>query len=287
MSRTKVLLVSLLAVFAVGSATSAVASAALQGPWWMKFPPGGKMQEKIEQKEELQIKSTRVGAFPFKIVSPGLQNTVISCTNVENKGWLWNGKTADQGQNKETIKFSGCIDKFEGCKEERVAELSQAEVVSELMWKYRGEKKEFEEQGKQEIYNVLAPRAPIEEFEKGKFRSKFLTVRVPAGGACPLEEFSLYAVGTKTTWEDQPIQEKGEHPKIEVVWGTAARVEPENLDQKVVTLNWIQPNVKKLHHKEVEINATLQLGNAEAEIKGELGLQAEFDNVEFGAWDFT
>lgn len=284
MSRMKVLLLSLLAVFAVGSVVSATASAQLQGPWWMKRE--GVKQVKIEQKKELQIKSSRIGAFPFKIVSAVGGGTEISCTNVENKGWLWNG--AHQGQNKETLSFSGCIDRHTGCPE-RVATLSQAKVVSELMWKYRGEKKELEEQGKQEIYDVFAPRSPIVEFEPGRFRSTFSRVTVPAGVPCGMEEFDISAEGTKTTWEDQPIL-KSEHEKIPVVWGTAARVEPENLDQKIVALNWIRPNVKWLHHKEVEVSAILQfvgVGAEEAEIEGKLGLQDEFDVFEFGAWDHT
>jgi hypothetical protein len=288
MSRTKVLLLSLLAVCAVGSVASATALAELQGPWWLKVE-GGK-QVKIEQEKELQVKSTRVGALPLRIVSPEAGNTVEECTVVENKGWLWNGP--HQGQDKESIVFvGGCIDKWKGCAISRVASVSEAKVVSELMWKYRGEKKELGEVGKQEIYNVLAPNEKIEEYEKGKFRSKLTTISVPAGGECPAETLDLYSVGTKTTWENQPILKKGEHEKIEVVWGTAARVEPENLDRRVVTLNWLLPNVTWLHHKEVEVTAALQLtdpgGAAPAEVEGMLGLQEEFGNTEFGAWKET
>jgi hypothetical protein len=282
MFKIKVLLLGLLAVFAVSSMASTTASALLQGPWWLKQIEG--KQVKIEQKEELQIKSSKIGTAPFKIVSPLGGGTEIKCEKVENKGWIWNG--VKQGQDKEELKFTECTDVYVNCPFVRTATLGQAKVVSELMWKYRGIPGELTEQGTQEIYDVFAPRAKIEEFAPNRFRSAFLRVKVPAFETCPAEEFELVAEGSKRKWQDQNIDPKtGQHETIEVVWGTAARVEPENKDQKVVTLNWLRPNVKVLHHQEVVNEALLQLGGAEAEIEGMLGLQDEFDKVEFGAWD--
>lgn len=279
MYRMRILLLSSLAVFALSSMISATASAELQGPWWMKLE-GGK-QVKIEQKSELQIKSDNnlnQVLTPFNIISVG--NKHVECQVVLNKGWLWNGEQAHQGLNEESIQFNICTFKEPGCVITRPVTLSQAKVRTELMWKYRGEKKELEEVGTQTIHDVFGPSEPPEKFVGG-LRARFLTVTVPAEGGCEARSIGLFATGTKTEWENQ------QHAKFETIWGTAPQVEPKNIDEKFVTLKWVRPNVKWLHHKGVEVNARLALGEEEAEIQGKIYLEEEFGLTLFGAWDET
>lgn len=280
MYRMKILLLSLLAVFAVGSMASATASAALQGPWWMKRVGG--LQFKIEPKEELQIKSDNFNPTlaPFRIVTQN--NKIIECEIVLNKGWLWNGE--HQGADEEALEFRNCFAIEPECKKARVAKFgSQIKVRTELMWKYRGEKSELLEQGQQKIYDVFAPRETPKQY-KLENRAPFFTIVVPAAETCPEKVYTLWAEGKEAVWKNQQNKE------FNVVWGTAALVEPQNQDTRFVTLNWIRPNVKQLHHQEKAVTAQLSLEDQNeiqegAEIEGKIYLEHEFGEIEFGAWD--
>jgi hypothetical protein len=277
MYKVRILFLSLLAVMAVSSVVSSSASAVLQGPWWMKS--SGAKQVKIEPKEELQIKSINEGTFTLKSRAL-LMNVTLECKTVENKGFIWNGP--HQGRDEAEVKFSKCF-MVAPCATHPFT-VSVAKVVTELMWKYAGVSKELTEAGgQQKVHDVFAPKEPPEEFEPGKFRQRFVTITIPAeaeGKKCVINgEFPVYAVGSRAIWEDQ-----GQKPR-EVIWGTAAQVEPQNKDARVVRLKWKFPNVKKLHVEEVPEEAKLQLGVEPAELEGTIKLEDEFGVAEFGAWD--
>jgi hypothetical protein len=267
----KVLLLSLMAVFAVSSVASATASAAVpQGPWWLKVENG--KQVKIEQNKVLQLKSNNVG--PFFINS---FNRKIECKSVLSKGWLWNGMK--QGQGKEILVFRGCLLSKAGCPVREVT-LSQAKVRTELMWKYEASLKEHEELNTQEISDAYAPEEPPSMIE-GVLRAKFLTITAPESGSCPAETIPLYAQGTEAKWEDQ------DHKKFNVLWGTGANVTPRNKDGFVVTLEWQLFNVRLLFQKGEEIFPLLRFSDEPAvrvEIDAGLKLEERFGLTEFGAW---
>ena len=263
MNRIRLLFLSLLAVFAVGSVTAATASAELQGPWW-KQVKGGK-QIKLELNKEQPTKSINEGAFTLKSKLLSLKS-VIKCETAEDTGFIWNG--LHQGEDESLVKFSKCV-MVEPCKE--VVEVEPTKVFTELMWKYRGETKELKEVGQQKIYDVFAPST---EPKEGK--ALFTIIRVPAG-TC-VGEFPVNAVGTPAIFIDQ----HGVEHKI--VWGTAALVEPQNEDAVAVHLNWIDPNVTKLHHQEKAIEAKLALGPEPAELQGRIKLE-ENTAEPFGAFN--
>jgi hypothetical protein len=280
MHKVKVLFLSLLAVLAIGSLTAATASAAVQGPWWLK-QEGGK-QVKIEPATHLQVKSINEGAFKLKSTIIGIAVT-IECRKVLDKGFLWND--LHQGADESTVKFTECF-MVTPCAAFPVI-VSEVSVFSELMWKYRGIAKELTEAGgQQKIYNVFGPEIAPEEFEKGKgsFRAPFTELKIPTefeGKKCPEGgPFTVYAVGSIVkNWLDQ----KG--LAHEVIWGTAAEVTPQNEDAKVVRMKWVLPNVKKLHVEEHEQIAELRLGVNPAELEGTIKLEGETEMAEFGAWN--
>ena len=279
MPRMRMIFVSLLAALVASSIAVSAASGAVQGPWWLKLS-GGK-QVKIEPAGHLQVKSQNEGAFILKSKAI-LMNVTIECRKVADKGFIWNGQ--HQGQDESAVKFTECF-MTSPCKNYPVT-VGETKVVTELMWKYRGIPKELEEAGGgQKIYDVFAPsEGPVEEFAKGKFGVKFTIIEVAAeveGVKCPVNgKFPVYAAGSKSKWEDQ----KG--TLHEVIWGTAALVEPQNADAKIGHLKWQLPNVKLLHHQGVAQEAALFFGVEPAELEGTIKVEEELGlGTEFGAWD--
>ncbi len=262
MNRIRMLFLSLLAVFAVSSVISATASAELQGPWWKQVKKG--VQIKLELNKEQAVKGVNEGSFTLKSKLLGLK-AVIKCETVLSEGNIWNG--LHQGEDNAEVKFTKCVI-IEPCKEEAIVEPSK--TFTELMWKYRGETKELNEVGAQKIYDVFAPTA---EPKEGK--ALFTIIKIPAG-SCK-GEFPVNAVGTPATFIDQ---NRVEH---KIVWGTAALVEPQNEDAVAGHLNWIDPNVTKLHHQEKEIVAKLTLGPEPAELQGKVKVE-ENSAEPFGAF---
>ncbi len=281
MSRLRMMFVSLLAVLAVGSIVASAASGAIQGPWWKKLE-GGK-QVKIEPKPHLQIKGVNEGAFLLK--SKILSTPVnLECRSVKSTGSVWNGPNT--GRDEAEVKWNECFiaSTTSVCKGFPI-EVEPNKVRTELMWKYQGNVSELNEAGgTQKIYDAFSPTTAIEEFEPGKFRALFTTVKVPKeveGIKCSLNgEFPVYARGKRFSgWKDQ------EGTAHEVIWGTAALVEPQNEDKKIGTLKWVLPNVTKLHVEGVEEEAVLKLGLEPAELQGTIKVGAEDGLTEFGAWN--
>ena len=262
MPRLHTLGLSLLAVLAVGAITSVTASAELQGPWW-KQVKGGK-QIKLELNKEQPTKSINEGAFTLKSKLLSLKS-VIKCETAEDTGFIWNG--LHQGEDESLVKFSKCV-MVEPCKE--VVEVEPTKVFTELMWKYRGETKELKEPSQQKIYDVFAPTT---EPKEGK--ALLTIIRIPAGTCAG--EFPINAIGTPASFIDQ----RGVEHKI--VWATAALVEPQNEDAVAGHLNWIDPNVTKLHHEEKGTEAKLALGPEPIEFQGKIKVE-ENSGEPFGAF---
>jgi hypothetical protein len=286
-SKIRATLVGLVALLVVGSYAATAASAAVQGPWWMKLE-GGK-QVKIEPKPHLEIKSLNEGAFILKSTILAIP-VILECRSVKNSGSIWNGPHT--GRDEAEVKWGECFvaTSTSVCKGFPIV-VSTTNVRTELMWKYAGTKKELEEAGGgQKIYDVFAPKTAPEEFKEGEktgFRAPFTTIKIPKeveGLKCALANeapgYTVYARGKKYSgWEDQ------EGATHEVQWGTAALVEPQNEDMKAGTLKWVLPNVKKLHVEGVEEEAKLELGANAAELQGTIKVEATNGITEFGAWN--
>jgi hypothetical protein len=271
MHRLKVLIVSLLAVFAVSSVVVATASAAVAGPWW-KHIENSKQVKFVENKEQ-PLKATNAGLGNFKLKSKTvlLGTVLIECKKVTSTGNLWNG--AFQGEDESVVVFEECEAKSSLTGVCKGVTVESSKVYSELMWKYRGETKELKEAGgQQKIYDAFAP---TEEPKEGKAR--FTTITLPAG-CTGAGNYTVTAVGTEATFVDQFL---GKHL---IVWGTAAQVEPQNEDATKGFLTWNIPNVTKLHHQEKEVVAKLQFAGQPAELEGKLAV--ELNNGEkFGAFN--
>jgi hypothetical protein len=268
MYRVRALWLSLLAVFAVGSVVSATASAALQGPWW-KQEEGGK-QIKLPQYKERQIKSKNEGAFILKGSVPGVGAVRIKCETVLNKGNIWNG--VKQGADEATVEFLNCSF-LEPTICAGTATVESVKVYTELMWKYRGETRELAEVGQQKIYDVFAP---TEEPTGGK--ATFTKILGPAGTLCRGPN-NVNAIGSVAKFTDQ-------NKIVHIVqWGTAALVEPQNEDKQVGRLVWTDPNVTRLHHEEVPIEAKLEFATEPAELQGTVNVE-ENSGLPFGAFSF-
>jgi hypothetical protein len=273
MSRVKITLLALVAVFVASFVMSATAGAVIQGPWWKKLENG--QQVKIEQTKELQVKSINEGSFILKTRALEM-NITIECRKVEDKGFIWNGPHTGRDESK--IKFTECL-MVTPCAGTAVT-VEESKVRTELMWKYQGNTSELGEAGGvQKIYDVFAPEEAPVEFEPGKFRAKFTTITVPK--PCVVNgAFPVYAEGSRLlNWKDQ----KGN--SFEVIWGTAALVEPQNNDATTGRLKWELPNVTKLHVEEAPQEAKLQFGTNAAELKGTIKVEGELELVAFGAWD--
>jgi hypothetical protein len=269
--RPKVLIVSLLAVFAVSSVVVATASAALTGPWW-KHIENSKQVKFVENKEQ-PLKATNAGLGNFKLKSKTVAfgSIVIECQEATSKGNLWNG--ALQGEDEAILAFEKCEAKGSLTGVCKGVTIENSKVHSELMWKYRGETKELKEAGgQQKIYDAFAP---TEAPKEGK--AALTTITFPTG--CTLAgSYIITAVGTEATFIDQFLE------KHLVVWGTAAQVEPQNEDVTKGFLTWNSPNVTKLHHQEKEVVAKLQFAGQPAELEGKLAI--ELNNGEkFGAFN--
>ncbi len=272
MSRIKIMLAGLLAMLIVGSVASAVASAAPDGPWF-RHPEGGK-QVKWPINEEQQIKSKNQGGSPFILKSTISENNTpvtLECRQVNNKGNIWNG--LHQGEDEAEVIFSECIMSSAPCAGEPIT-VEPTKVYTELMWKYSGVKKELEEQkaGQQKIYDVFASTA-----EPVGGKAKFTTIKIPAkcifGGSINVE-----AGGTAATFVDQ------HQVSHSVVWGTAAEVNPQNLDAKTGYLVWNIPNQKQLHHQGTIVQANLFLGTHTAELQGQIKIERN-NEEEFGVFN--
>jgi hypothetical protein len=271
MHRLKVLIVSLLAVFAVSSVVVATASAALTGPWWKHIENSN--QVKYLENKEQPLKATNAGLGNFKLKSKTalLGAVLIECQKATTKGNLWNG--ALQGEDESIVVFEECEAKGSLTGVCKGVTIENSKVYSELMWKYRGEAKELKEVGgQQKIFDAFAP---TEEPKEGK--AKLTTITLPAG--CTLAgEYILTAAGSEATFIDQFL---GKHL---IVWVTAAQVEPQNVDVTKGFLTWNTPNVTKLHHQEKEVVAKLQFAGQPAELEGKLAI--ELNNGEkFGAFN--
>jgi hypothetical protein len=288
MPRLRTIVVSLLAVLAVGSIAATTASAAIQGPWWQKKE--GAKQVKIEPNTHLQIKSKNEAGTVFLLKSKAVGfAVVIECRRVENKGFIWNGPHT--GRDEAVVTWNECFVAASSavCRGFPVT-VETTHVRTELMWKYQGNSSELNEAGgQQKIYDVFAPEVEkSEEYEPEPgvhaFRAKFTSITIPAefeGIKCAVANtYPVYAEGTRyLNWEDQ---KPASH---EVIWGTAAQVEPQNADAKSGTLKWVFPNVKKLHVEGAEQVAKLQFGAEPAELQGTIKVEAEDGITEFGAWN--
>jgi hypothetical protein len=281
-------LLSLLIVLAIGAIAASSASAVVQGPWWEKLE-GGK-QVKIEAKNHLQIKSRNEQGKVFILKSKALGlRIVLECRRVTNKGSVWSGPHT--GRDEAKVEWNECFVAAQSqlCPGFPI-EVAATNVLTELMWKYEGNQKELSEAGGgQKIYDVFAPNEVIEEVTingQKVLRSKFTTIKIPTesgGKKCAAAgEFPVYAQGKRYQhWEDQK-QPPAVH---EVIWGTAALVEPQNEDKQVVKLVWTDPNVTKLHVQESPEEARLEFGVEPAELQGTIVTEAEEGLTEFGAWN--
>lgn len=265
MYRIKVLLVSLLAVFAVSSVVAASASAALEGPWYKQVK--GK-QIKLERNKEQPIKSENEGSFKLKGKLVG-SAVVIECATAKSTGNIWNGLL--QGEDNATVEFGTCtIGKAIVCVGAPV-EVTPSKVFSELQWKYAGNTNELKEVGQQKIYNVFAPTA-----EPVAGKATFTKVNILKANCETINgEFPVEAAGTLATFVDQ----NGTSHKI--VWGTAAVASPQNTDVVTNRLTWASPNVTELHHQGTQTKAKLLFGGAAAELEGTLRVELN-SGEEFG-----
>lgn len=272
MFRFKVLLLSLLAVMAVGSVASTVASAALEGPWW-RHPEGGK-QVKWKLNEEHEVKSINEGGFQLKSIIAGSPAT-IQCNSAKDKGNIWNG--LHQGEDNTEVTWGECS-LLEPCKVTGVT-VGETKAFTELMWKYRGEAKELTEVGQQKIYDTFAPTGTPEEVGagKGEFQAPFTKINIPVGTVCT-GTLTVFARGPRTTFIDQNNEEHA------IVWGTAALVEPQNADATAGHLTWLDPNIKELHHQATVIKPRLFLGTNPAELQGKIKVELTAGG-EFGAFN--
>lgn len=273
MLRLKILLLISLTVWAMGSMVSAVASAAPEDPWWMKREQV--KQVKINQTKRMQVKVGNLlnERTPFKIITAG---KTVECQIVTGKGWVWNGERPGMGEG--TLQFGECTLRDSECLETRAAILDQAKFHSSLMWKYHGEKKELEGPGQQKIYEVFAPGNHIEKYNQFFLRAPFMSIKVASEGTCSALESQLYAEGSTVEWELQ------QGLRQESVWGMAAQVEPQDSDQRLITLSWQLPNVEIFHKGTLEDHTVLQLGGESAEIEGKVYMEEELGGTEFGAW---
>jgi hypothetical protein len=271
MYRIKALLASVLVVAGICSVVSATASAEVNGPWW-KHLNGLSEQVKFPENEERQLKTKNEGNFKLRIIFLG-EKVVIECTAVKGSGWLWNG--LHQGEDEaEELNFENCITNSPGLGECKVEIAPLKNIYSELMWKYRGEKKEREEAPKgtqQKIYDAFGVAANSE----GKFVLTTITTLKPCAVA---EKFPLTAAGTEQVFVDQ---HKVNHT---IKWFTAALVEPQNEDKQKGFLKWTVPNQRKLHHQEKEVIAKLEFGGQPAELEGKLAVELNNSEV-FGAFN--
>jgi hypothetical protein len=271
MYRMKVMLVSLLAVFAVSSVVVSTASAALTGPWW-KHIENSKQVKFVENKEQpLKASNAGLGNFKLKSKTVLLGTVLIECQKATSTGFLWNG--ALQGEDESLVIFEECEAKGSLTGVCKGVIVENSKVYSELMWKYRGEAKELTEAGgQQKIFDAFAPTEPPTE---GK--AKFTTITLPAG-CTGAGNYIVTAVGTEATFVDQ------KPTSHQIVWGTAAQVEPQNEDVTKGFLTWNTPNVTKLHHQEKEIVAKLQFAGQPAELEGKLAVELNNSEV-FGAFN--
>jgi hypothetical protein len=268
MSRIRILFISLFAVSAVSLVASAAASAFLTGPWW-RHNNGSGEQVKYPLNEERQLKAKNEGNFTLVGKLLGTK-VVIECSKATAKGWLWNGSLQGEDEGEE-VKFESCILKNATTGECTVTVKPLKNAYSELMWKYRGEKKELEEVGQQKIYDPFGVKAN----EAGKFEFTSITTVAP----CPvIETFPVEAVGTKQAFFDQHGVEH------EIKWGSAPLVEPQNRDSTKGSLTWTMPNQTKLHHQEKEVVAKLEFAANPAELAGKLVIELN-NGEEFGAFN--
>jgi len=276
MSRTKILLLGLLAMLTVSAVPSATASAAeLQGPWW-RHPEskGSQKQVKWPENEEHATKASNEGQGNFRLFSKGnpvLGNITIECKKVTSAGDIWDG--LHQGEASTRILFEECSSS--GTISGKCPKVTIGETISysELVWKYRGESKELKEVGQQKIYDVFAP---TDEPKGGK--AVYTTLSVPEGCIGHGTLFEVAAVGSEATFVDQ---DQDAHP---VVWGMAAVVEPQNEDVTKGFLHWTSPNVTKLHHQEKEVVAKLEFAGHPAELEGTVAVELN-SGEKSGAFD--
>ncbi len=271
----KIMLLGLLAMLALSSVAASTASAELQGPWWRHLNANNE-QVLYPENEEKQIKSVNQSPFILKS-SIGKEPITIECKSVASDGWIWNG--AHQGEDQVKTAYGQCsVTSPVKCP----ATVGETKTYSELMWKYQGGgEKELNEAGQQKIYDVFAPETTtLKEEEpagKGIFRGLFSVITLPKECGVFVGPHNVEAVGKKSPF----ITQQG--VKREVVWGTAAFVAPQNYDLLVGELVWNDPNVTWLHHQGTIVTAQLQLGNAPAELQGQLGVRRQEEK--FGAFN--
>lgn len=271
MNRIRLLFLSLLAVFAVSSVVSASASAEVNGPWWKHFN-ALKEQVKFPENEEQQLKVKNAGSFKLKgkISSSAV---TIECTTASGNGWLWNGLHQGEDEGVE-VRFENCTGEGTLLGKCIVEVEPLKHSYSELMWKYRGEKKELEEAPKttqQKIYDAFG----VEANKEGNFVFTVITTTSPC---TVINKFPVQAAGSPAEFVDQ------HGVKHQIKWGSAPVVEPQNEDVTKGSLTWTLPNQRKLHHQEKEVVAKLEFAQQPAELEGKLAV--ELNNGEmFGAFN--
>ncbi len=266
MSRMKIMLWGLLAVMAMGSIAAPAASAAPDGPWFRH--PVGTEQVKWLTNEEKEIEGTNQGSFTLRGKVLGVPAT-IKCETATIKGLAWNG--SHQGEDEGVVAFSKCFT-VQPCAKTEV-KVTNAEVYSELQWKYAGKQSELNEQPakQQKIFDVFAPIVAPEQItlENGEkvARATFVSITFPA--SCGLGEtpFKVEAAGTVATFGDQ------HQVSHKIIWGTAAETNPQNQDATINTLHFQFPNATEFHHQGVQTKAKLLFAGNAAELEGYLHIK--------------
>jgi len=279
------MLLSLMAMLAVCSVVSATASAALEGPWY-RHPEaeGSQKQVKWPKNEEqpfkaktAEVQGLQTKGFVLRGKIAGVAVT-IKCAVAESTGKLWNG--LDQGEDEAEVKFTECITNTPVCPPQTAVTVAPAKTYSELQWKYAGAQKELTEAGgqQQKIYDVFAPTEPPKQNAKGEARAVFTEITLPE--TCKIKPlvFTVEAAGSVNIFQTQKQE------ILNIIWGTAAQVEPQNEDVKMGRVTWRFPNVTELHHHGEQTKAMLLFAGSKAELEGSYNIELN-SGEKFGVYN--
>jgi hypothetical protein len=225
MTRIRLILLSLLAVFAFGAVTVASASAASNDEWEVceevagagKEPPTKYDEHKCNTREKaLALRKWQwnvlTAGHSYNVVSNNVTVTtsvltvggkVITCTGETNKGTITGGKPGKDLV--ETATFTGCTTKQAGCKVKTVGQPNGTIVLTNIPTKLEQRK------------NAKGEEVVVDNFEQNATTKEFVTLKFE--GTC------------------------SEYPETKVKGSVAAEVK--NLSNGEVELNFPSPKLEK------------------------------------------
>jgi hypothetical protein len=204
-SRTKVVLLGMLAVFVVSAVASTTASAKTNQPSW-------RVNQKLLWEGKIELKVSNTGQFPFQIEVTVLKTkAIIECKVVTGTAFIEGNKKV-HGLDSGEAKFSECsLEGAAGCGVENIAA-----TFKSSLWLH-GTIKEAEE-GKpktKELQNLFEPKAN-NEFTKIEITKCALKGKYAVGGqtASEFSEAERDTTELKLVWT-KPNQKHVHQPKTE------------------------------------------------------------------------